>query len=171
MTSEQEALYVSVRDDIPISIEVNGHKFKLHWIRQGQWSRMLELICNHDGHFDRKALCKLFAMHLCNTFWRMKLYYPILWRYHYYVLRIKENEMQSLTDIAFKMMRVPDELRGGAIIEDEAYDRRPWLFLPKKFLFGLITVPKWDLNWGFTEAQIELLCLDKPLINYRERHE
>ena len=169
MTSEQEALYVSVRDDIPISIEVKGHKFKLYWLRRGQWLCMLEETCNSDN--DIRSLCKWFAMRLCNTFWKMKIYYPILWRYLHYVLRIKESDRHYLADVAFKMMRSPKELRGDAIIEDEAYNRRPWLFLPKKFLFGLIIVPKWDLNWGFTKAQIELLCLDKPLINYRERHE
>ena len=167
MTSEQEALYVSVRDDVPISIEVKGHKFKLHWLRRGQWLCMLEETCNSDN--DIRSLCKWFAMRLCNTFWKMKIYYPILWRYLYYVLRIKESDRHYLADIPFKMRRLPDELRGGATVVDSKIPS--WMYLPKKFLFGLITVPKWDLNWGFTEAQIELLCLDKPLINYRERHE
>lgn len=167
MTSEQEALYVSVRDDVPISIEVKGHKFKLHWLRRGQWLCMLEETCNSDN--DIRSLCKWFAMRLCNTFWKMKIYYPILWRYLYYVLRIKESDRHYLADIPFKMRRLPDELRGGATVVDSKIPS--WMYLPKKFLFGLITVPKWDLNWGFTKAQIELLCLDKPLINYRERHE
>lgn len=166
MTSEQEALYVSVRDDIPITVEVKGHKFKLHWQRRGQWICMCKLMLNSEN--DTKFVCKCFAMRLCNTFWRMKLYYPILWRYLYYVLRIKENDRHSLVDISYKMTRLPDELLGDAILVDRKIPS--WMYLPKKFFGGLITVPKWDFYWGFTQAQVALLLRDKTLINYRERH-
>lgn len=166
MNPKQEEIYVNVRDDNPVVIEVKGHKFEMHWLKRGQWKKMVELTCKSGN--DTMSLCKWFAMRLCNTFWKMKIYYPLLWRYLYYFLRIKESDRHYLADVAFKMMRLPKELRGDAIIEDEAYDRLPWLFLPKKFLFGLITVSNWDLNWGFTQAQIDLLLLDKPLNLYKK---
>lgn len=36
------------------------------------------------------------------------------------------------------------------------------------FLFSLIAVPRYWLDWGYTIPQIELMCLDVPIISYSD---
>lgn len=38
---------------------------------------------------------------------------------------------------------------------------------PRLFLFGLVRVPRWDYDWGYTSAQISLMALDTPITVYR----
>ncbi len=37
----------------------------------------------------------------------------------------------------------------------------------KSFLWGLINIPMFEYRWVLTIAQIELLSIDKPVVNYR----
>ena len=42
----------------------------------------------------------------------------------------------------------------------------PWLFLPRRFFFGLLEVPQYAYDWGYSKAYIELMCSDTTLIQY-----
>lgn len=36
----------------------------------------------------------------------------------------------------------------------------------RSFIFGLVRVPRWDYDWGYSAAQIELLAVDTPIVVY-----
>lgn len=168
MNPEQEIIFAKIRDNVPVTVEVKGHRFLIHWIKRGQWNKMNILLCTSSkDDCNNKTFCKWFAMSLCNSFWLTKFYYPILWRYIYYVLGVDDNDRMMLSDAVYKMLFAP---RGFVGLQPNLVLRKklPWLFLSKKMLFGLITIPKWEYLWGCSIAQIELLCHDKLLINYRE---
>ena len=40
--------------------------------------------------------------------------------------------------------------------------------MSKSFFFGLITVYDWEWLWGRTAAQIELRCIDQPIVVYKK---
>lgn len=42
----------------------------------------------------------------------------------------------------------------------------PWLFAARRFLFGLIEVPQYNYDWGYSKAYIELMCMDTTIIHY-----
>lgn len=42
----------------------------------------------------------------------------------------------------------------------------PWLFLPRRFFCGLVEVPQYNYNWGYSKAYIELLCMDTTITQY-----
>lgn len=44
----------------------------------------------------------------------------------------------------------------------------PWLFLPRRFFCGLVEVPQYNYDWGYSKAYIELLCMDTTIIQYPE---
>lgn len=39
--------------------------------------------------------------------------------------------------------------------------------MSKTFFFGLVTVYDWEWLWGRTAAQIELRCIDQPIVVYK----
>ena len=39
----------------------------------------------------------------------------------------------------------------------------PYLFASRTFLFGLVSVPRWLYDWGYSNAYIELLLTDTAL--------
>lgn len=39
--------------------------------------------------------------------------------------------------------------------------------MSRSFLFGLHTVYDWEYLWGRTAAQVELRCIDQPIIVYK----
>lgn len=45
-------------------------------------------------------------------------------------------------------------------------EKHPWALQPRRFLFGLFTVPFWEYRCTLTNAQIELMCADLPRIDY-----
>lgn len=45
-------------------------------------------------------------------------------------------------------------------------EKHPWALQPRRFLFGLITIPFWEYRCTLTNAQIELMCADLPRIKY-----
>jgi hypothetical protein len=40
---------------------------------------------------------------------------------------------------------------------------------PRSFLFGLVSVPCWGYDWGYTVPQIDLMCLDVPIVSYGKK--
>lgn len=44
----------------------------------------------------------------------------------------------------------------------------PWLFAPRRFLFGLVEVPQYGYRWGLSKAYIELMCMDTTIIKYAD---
>ncbi len=45
-------------------------------------------------------------------------------------------------------------------------EKHPNLMRARSFVFGLVTVPMYEYRCVLTCAQIELLAIDKPLVNY-----
>lgn len=39
----------------------------------------------------------------------------------------------------------------------------------RSFFFGLFTIKAYNYWWGYTAAQIELMCADVPVTNYGEK--
>lgn len=37
---------------------------------------------------------------------------------------------------------------------------------PRKFLLGLVVIPRWEYEWGLTIPQIELMLADQPIVVY-----
>ena len=42
----------------------------------------------------------------------------------------------------------------------------PWLFAPRELLWGLISIPQYGYDWGYSRPYIELLTLDTTIIHY-----
>lgn len=45
-------------------------------------------------------------------------------------------------------------------------EKHPWALQPRRFFFGLITVPFWEYRCVLSNAQIEVMCADLPRIKY-----
>ena len=40
--------------------------------------------------------------------------------------------------------------------------------MPRRFFFGLLEVPQYAYDWGYSKAYIELMCMDTTIIQYPE---
>lgn len=48
-------------------------------------------------------------------------------------------------------------------------ERFPWLFASRRFLFGLVEIPRWGYECGYSNAYIELLCVDCTIHDYKTK--
>ena len=44
----------------------------------------------------------------------------------------------------------------------------PWLFAARRYLLGLVEVPQYNYDWGYSKAYIELMCMDTTIIQYAD---
>ena len=124
-TTEQQRLYVSLRDDDATEVPILGtkKKYKLHWLRNGQIEKLSRLLVgkskttdNEDGEkrdiqdailSDNKIACKAAAIFLLNRFWKLRLFYWMKWRWFYYVKEYGQTELFSIIAVGVKKKIVP----------------------------------------------------------------
>lgn len=44
----------------------------------------------------------------------------------------------------------------------------PQMFLPRRFLFGMLQVDEWELMWGKSKALIDIIIADRPRVEYKK---
>lgn len=91
-TPEEEAEYNDVLDRKPTYVEVRGEKWKCDYIFHGT-ERKLSSVLADDTDDEDKVTCKCAAILRLNGLWTIKFFYPILWRWYYYVKQYREDEL------------------------------------------------------------------------------
>ena len=91
-TREEEALLNDMLDRKPSYVSVRGKKWRCDWLHTGT-ERKLTSILNDTNTDEDKIVCKCVAALKLNGLWKIKLFYPLLWRYFYYIKQYRENEL------------------------------------------------------------------------------
>jgi len=91
-TSEEEKLLSDLRDAKPSYVLVRGNKWKCSWLYHGT-ERKLSAVINDDTTDEDMVVCKCAALMKLNGLWKIKFFYPILWRWFYYFMQYREDEL------------------------------------------------------------------------------
>lgn len=74
-----------------VSAEGHKHRYAIRWLKGFTRHKMTEVILGEDN--DDKCSCMMAALIILNDFWKIKLFYPIYWRWLYYVRQFGEEEL------------------------------------------------------------------------------
>jgi len=128
---ESQLLYLSMTNDDADEVQILGTKktYKIRWLKNGQLEKLTRLLLHKkdvdDGKTtgievldeilaDCKLACKASAIIILDGFWKMKLFYWLLWRWFYYIKQYDNVQLQPILDAGKK--KVPLRQFYGTII-------------------------------------------------------
>lgn len=178
ISAYKERLYLSVISNDKSQVKIGESFANVGWLKFGQIDAMVQFTDREVDEekllpslevFDTKTICKIAAICFCDTFWKIKIKYPVLWRWYYYFCHYGHKELSELITFVCQMKTfLPKELiSDGEEVNLGQLDSK-WLFEPKKFLFGLIRCESYEFNWVLTFAQLSLVSLKKLILLKRE---
>lgn len=93
---EDEQLLNDVMEDSIDEVAIKGtsKKYKIGWLKKGTMRKM-SAVALEEGKDDMLS-AKTAALIVLNNYWKIKLWYPVLWRWFFYV---KEYTDEQLADI------------------------------------------------------------------------
>ena len=118
-TAEQQRWYQSVRDNDRSVVSVRGHKYEIGWLYPAQIAKLGRLllrksrvdVAGEDGKtqtsvidenalaqflYDQKLACKAAAIFLLDGYWKLRMWYGVVWRWFYYVRQYNHFDLDQL---------------------------------------------------------------------------
>ncbi|MCC8038369.1 MAG: hypothetical protein LIP02_09605 [Bacteroidales bacterium] len=92
---------LSNADDI---VELRGKSVKIGWIRRGTL-RKISSVMNDKSVSEDKITCKCAAAAVLNSYWKIKFFWGLLWRYYYYIKQYSDSELTPI--LALVKKKVP----------------------------------------------------------------
>lgn len=90
----------SIIENIPDIVYIRDKKYKIKWLHKGT-VRKITNIALKEGN-DDKASYQVAACIILNGFLKLKLIYPFLWRWFYYVKQYTEADLTQVLAIGKK---------------------------------------------------------------------
>lgn len=75
----------SIASDAADVVVVRGREFKIRWIRPDVNWKINSLVDTEDKKERSQTIHKVFTLGILNSFFKIKFFYPLLWRWFYYV--------------------------------------------------------------------------------------
>lgn len=104
-TIEDEKLLNEVIEDSfdIVAIKDTKKKYKIGWLKKGTM-RKISSETLKDGEDDALS-AKTAALVILNNYWKIKFFYPILWRWFFYIKEYSDDQLSEI--IAVGKKKVP----------------------------------------------------------------
>ena len=132
-TPEDERLLNDVLEDSVDYVEVRGKKYGISWLKRGTIRKFTSTM-QKSGN-DDKISCQCAAAIILNGYWKIKFFYPFLWRWFFYIKQYGDHELMKVIAVGKKKIPVEDYLT--ATIDGETYEGEGYNIEPKKVIGGL----------------------------------
>lgn len=83
-----------------VSIKYTKKKFKIGWIKKGTM-RKISSVALEEGDDDTLS-AKTAALIILNNYWKIKLFYPILWRWFFYIKEYSDEQLSEIISVGKK---------------------------------------------------------------------
>lgn len=103
----------SVIDNKADVVVVRNSKYKVKWLQGNTRHKISNVVLAKDN--DDTQSCKCAALIILNGFWKIKLFYWIVWRWFYYIKQYGEQELTELFSLSKKKVPV-DEYFANTIL-------------------------------------------------------
>jgi hypothetical protein len=91
-TPEEEVFLNDTLERKPSFVKVRDKMWKCDWLFHGTERKLTSVLADESTDED-KVVCKCAALLRLNGLWKIKFFYPILWRYFYYIKQYREDEL------------------------------------------------------------------------------
>lgn len=104
-TLNSERLLDEILGDSVELVSMRGHKktYPVRWMKPGTMRKLTHIMLAKDN--DPKVSCMSAALIILNDFWKIKFFYPILWRWFFYIRQYTDDELFPI--IAAGKKKVP----------------------------------------------------------------
>lgn len=104
-TLDSERLLDEILGDSVELVSMRGHKktYPVRWMKPGTMRKLTHIMLAKDN--DPKVSCMSAALIILNDFWKIKFFYPILWRWFFYIRQYTDDELFPI--IAAGKKKVP----------------------------------------------------------------
>lgn len=111
LPDEQELLRIwEAEKDV---VTIRGRKFNLAMLNGHARIRLTKILMSRNGK-EEAVTCKCLAAARLNGYFRIKLFYWLVWRWYYYIRQYNEDELEDA--IALIKKKVPAQSYFGNII-------------------------------------------------------
>lgn len=83
-----------------VSIKDTSKKYKIGWLKKGTMRKMTS-VALEKGKDDTLSV-KTAALIVLNNYWKIKLFYPILWRWWFYVKEYTDEQLSEILAVGKK---------------------------------------------------------------------
>ena len=104
-TAEDEKLLSDIVENSTDYVTVRGRRWGVKWIRNRARRKMTDILLNEKD--EDKVVCKCAAALRLNGYFKILLFYWVLWRWYYYVRQYGEGELIPFISLCKK--KVPAE--------------------------------------------------------------
>jgi hypothetical protein len=112
--NEAQQAYNEIVEDIPEVVSMGGKKYKIGAMTNELVRRLTHLAMSEKD--ESKVTTKSVAMIVLRRWWKIKLFYPILWRWYYYIKEIPEAELSAVIETAKKKLPVESYYRNTILL-------------------------------------------------------
>ena len=102
---EDEQLLNDVMEDSTTEVSIKGSKktYRIGWMKKGTMRKISSVALEKDN--DDTLSAKTASLILLNNYWKIKFFYPILWRWFFYVKEYTDEQLAEI--IAVGKKKVP----------------------------------------------------------------
>ena len=108
-TPEQQAALDNVIDNSVDEVRIPGTKsvYKIKWLRWGARRKITRIMQSKRADDEILFLHKIAACIILNGYWRIKFFFPFLWRWFAYIKQYSEGQLSPIIETGKK--KVPAE--------------------------------------------------------------
>lgn len=99
---EDEQLLNDVMEDSVDEVAIKGtnKKYKIGWLKKGTMRKITAVALEENK--DDMLSAKTSALIILNNYWKIKLFYPILWRWFFYVKEYTDDQLSEILAVGKK---------------------------------------------------------------------
>ena len=99
---EDEKLLNDVMEDSvdEVSIKGTNKKYKIGWLKKGTMRKITSVALEENK--DDMLSAKTSALIVLNNYWKIKFFYPILWRWFFYVKEYTDEQLSEILSVGKK---------------------------------------------------------------------
>lgn len=99
-TEEDERELKRITQNAKDKIKVRNTTYRIGYMRSGTRDRITSVMLEEGN--DAKVSCMVAALIILNGIWKIKFFYPILWRWFYYIRQYRDSELLPLLSLGKK---------------------------------------------------------------------
>lgn len=98
---DEQLLNDIIEDSVDeVKIKGTGKKYKISWMKKGTM-RKISSVALEKGEDDTLS-AKTAALIILNNYWKIKFFYPILWRWFFYIKEYTDEQLSEILSVGKK---------------------------------------------------------------------
>lgn len=114
MNNKVENLYNSIVENEADYVSLRGKKVGIKWIRPGTQRKLSNTMLKYKEDDTLQHRCA--AICVLNSFFKILLFYPILWRWYFFVKEYSASEMYEIFEVSKKKVQQESSLKNMVLL-------------------------------------------------------